>query len=156
MDTTMDQFESEKLVVKSESSPRQYAGFWMRFWAYLVDLIVISSINGILLNPLYKLSPLERSEEFLSLSTFLSAVIIFGYFVLMTKFFSATIGKMLFGLKVVHINEESLSWSTIIFREWISRYFVYTIWILYIVVAFTPKKQGLHDIFSDTTVIHER
>ncbi len=74
----------------------------------------------------------------------------------MTKYFQQTIGKMVFGLKVIPLNEKPLSWGTIIFREGIGRYISATITILYAIVAFTPKKQGLHDIFADTSVVHER
>ena len=42
------------------------------------------------------------------------------------------------------------------FREWIGRFISGTIIILYVVVGFLPKKQGIHDLFADTTVIHER
>ncbi|MER2060547.1 MAG: RDD family protein, partial [Niallia sp.] len=28
-----------------------YAGFWMRFWAYLADIIIVSSVNRILIYP---------------------------------------------------------------------------------------------------------
>jgi uncharacterized RDD family membrane protein YckC len=52
--------------------------------------------------------------------------------------------------------EETLNWGTVLFRELIGRYISKTIWIGYIIVAFTPKKQGLHDIFADTQVIHEK
>ena len=74
----------------------------------------------------------------------------------MTKFFNQTLGKMVFGLKVLTIENKKPNWSTILFREWIGRFISGTIFILYLVVAFLPKKQGIHDLFADTTVIHER
>ena len=58
--------------------------------------------------------------------------------------------------KVISLKEEKLDWATIIFREFIGRYISKTIVILYLVAAFTPKKQALHDLFSDTLVIHEK
>jgi uncharacterized RDD family membrane protein YckC len=84
-----------------------------------------------------------------------TAIIFYGYFVLMTKIFGQTIGKMVFGLKVVTLDGKPLSWSTILFREWIGRFISVTIIIGYIIVAFLPKKQGIHDLFVDTTVIHK-
>lgn len=74
----------------------------------------------------------------------------------MTKYFNQTLGKMIFGIKVTSLKEENLNWGTILFRELIGRYISKTIWISYIIVALTPKKQGLHDIFADTQVIHEK
>ena len=132
-----------------------YAGFWMRFWAYLLDLIVIGSIVRLLINPLFRLLDISLAEyNMFAPISIASAVIFYLYFVLMTKFFQQTLGKMVFGLKVIDLKHEKLSWGTIIFREWIGRFISVTVLIGYLIVAFLPKKQGLHDIFTDTTVIH--
>nr|WP_295969856.1 RDD family protein [uncultured Bacillus sp.] len=140
----------------AEAKPN-YAGFWIRFWAYLLDLIVIGSINGILVYPVFRLLdlPAKESSMFAPVSI-ITAVFFYGYFVLMTKFFGQTLGKMVFGLKVTTIENKKMNWSTVLFREWIGRFISTTIFILYAVVAFLPKKQGLHDLFADTVVIHER
>lgn len=135
----------------------KYAGFWMRFWAYLLDLIVIGSVNRLLIYPTFR--ALDLDLDALSMFAPISiatAITFYAYFVLMTKFFGQTLGKMVFGLKVVNLKGNQLSWGTILFREWIGRFISTTVWITYAIVAFLPKKQGLHDLFSDTTVIHER
>ena len=127
----------------------------MRFWAYLLDLIVVGSIERLLIKPLFRLLdiPLAEFNMFAPISI-ASAVIFYLYFVLMTKYFNQTLGKMVFGLKVVDLKSEQLSWGTILFREWIGRFISATVVVGYIIVAFLPKKQGLHDLFTDTTVIH--
>ncbi|MBE4908278.1 RDD family protein [Bacillus luteolus] len=134
-----------------------YAGFWMRFWAYLVDLIVIGSINRIIIYPVlrYFEFPLSDSNMF-AISSVATAITFYLYFVLMTKFLSQTLGKMIFGLKVIELHGENIKWSTVFFREFIGKFISKFLFIGYILVAFLPKKQGLHDIFADTTVIHEK
>jgi uncharacterized RDD family membrane protein YckC len=133
------------------------AGFWIRFWAYLVDLIVIGSVNRIVIYPLFGLMGLNNSDSFMfSPVSIATTIIFFAYFVLMTKYLEQTLGKMIFGIKVVSLKGDRLNWGTILFRELIGRYISKIIWIAYVVVAFTPKKQGLHDIFADTQVIHEK
>jgi uncharacterized RDD family membrane protein YckC len=133
-----------------------YAGFWTRFWAYLLDLIVIGSINRMIINPLFRALDVPLMEDgILSPMAIATAVVFYLYFVLMTKFFGQTLGKMVFGLKVVEMDGKGLTWGTVIFREWIGRFISATIIVLYLVVAFTKKKQGLHDLFADTTVIYE-
>nr|WP_245948423.1 RDD family protein [Falsibacillus pallidus] len=129
----------------------------MRFWAYLLDLIVIGSIDRLLIKPVFRLLDfqLHDTSMFAPISI-LFAIVFYGYFVLMTKYFGATIGKMVFGLRVISVKRDRLTWGTVLFREWIGRYISATVAILYILVAFMPKKQGLHDVFADTTVIHER
>ncbi|KKI91676.1 hypothetical protein WQ54_13700 [Bacillus sp. SA1-12] len=133
------------------------AGFWIRFWAYVIDLLVIGSINRIIIYPVFQLLGLDNNSSFMfSPVSIATAVIFFAYFVLMTKYLQQTLGKMVFGIKVISTKEGSLHWGTIIFRELVGRYISKTIWIGYLIVAFTPKKQGLHDIFADTQVIHEK
>jgi uncharacterized RDD family membrane protein YckC len=138
------------------AAPR-FAGFWMRFWAYLADLIVIGSISRIIVYPIFRAAGLSLADSgIFTPANIAAAVIFYTYFVLMTKYFRQTLGKMIFGLKVVSLKDEEMSWSTILFREWIGRFISATIYIGYIIVAFLPKKQGLHGPFADTSVIHER
>jgi uncharacterized RDD family membrane protein YckC len=133
----------------------RYAGFWMRFWAYLLDLVVVGSIIRLMIKPGFRILdiPLAEANMFTPVSI-ASAVIFYLYFVLMTKYFNQTLGKMVFGLKVVDLKSGQLTWGTILFREWIGRFISATIIVGYIIVAFLPKKQGLHDLFTDTTVVH--
>lgn len=147
-DDTASQLEDSK-------PPFRYAGFWMRFWAYLLDLIVVGSIERLVVKPLFRLLELPLGEfNMFAPFSIASAIIFYLYFVLMTKYFKQTLGKMVFGIKVVDLKNDQLTWGTILFREWIGRFISATIVIGYIIVAFLPKKQGLHDIFSDTTVVH--
>nr|WP_237712816.1 RDD family protein [Bacillus methanolicus] len=141
----------------AEQTIFRYAGFWMRFWAYLLDLLVIGSIDRMIVNPLFRLFdlPLHELSMFAPISI-ATAITFYGYFLLMTKFFGQTLGKMVFGLKVIDLDGGKLSWGTVLFREWIGRFISATVFVGYVIVAFLPKKQGLHDLFADTTVIHEK
>ena len=144
------------LAMTGGSNPSiRYAGFWMRFWAYLLDLIVVGSIERLLIKPIFRMLeiPLAEFNMFAPISI-ASAIIFYLYFVLMTKYFNQTLGKMVFGIKVIDLKSEKLSWGTILFREWIGRFISITVVVGYIIVAFLPKKQGLHDLFTDTSVIH--
>lgn len=137
--------------------PPHYAGFWMRFWAYLLDCIVIFSINGMLVKPVFRGFGISLSEQGIITPYGIAAGITFYlYFIVMTRFYGQTLGKMVFGLKVIPLKAESLTWGTIVFREGVGRYISATFIILYAIVAFTPKKQGLHDLFAETSVVHER
>lgn len=134
------------------------AGFWIRFWAYLIDLLVIGSINRILIYPLFTLIGIDTADSFLfSTVSIATAITYFAYFIFMTKLLNQTLGKMILGLRVTSVNgNDKLNWGTIIFRELIGRYISKMIWIGFLIAAFTPKKQTLHDIFADTQVIHEK
>jgi uncharacterized RDD family membrane protein YckC len=147
--------EQEFATHKSDIISIRYAGFWMRFWAYLLDLIVVGSIERLIINPIFRALeiPLIEFNMFAPISI-ASAIIFYLYFVLMTKYFNQTLGKMVVGIKVIDLKNDKLSWGTILFREWIGRFISATVVIGYIIVAFLPKKQGLHDLFTDTSVIH--
>ena len=149
------EFAESVTIQEPDTVSIRFAGFWMRFWAYLLDLIVIGSIERLIINPLFRILeiPLMEFNMFAPISI-ASAIIFYLYFVLMTKYFHQTLGKMVFGLRVIDLKSDKLSWGTILFREWIGRFISATIVIGYIVVAFLPKKQGLHDLFTDTSVIH--
>ncbi|URM33819.1 RDD family protein [Cytobacillus firmus] len=148
--------QAETLPIQKALSPLRFAGFWMRFWAYLLDLVVVGSVDRILINPIFRALdiPLHESSLFAPISI-ATAITFYAYFVLMTKFFGQTLGKMVFSLKVVDLKGEKLTWGTILFREWIGRFISVSIFIGYVIVAFLPKKQGLHDLFADTSVVHE-
>lgn len=140
-----------------EENVFELGGFWMRFWAYLLDLVVISSIGRLIVYPIFRALDLSLvKDDLFAPISILSAIIFYGYFVFMTKYFGQTLGKMAFGLKVIELDGKPLKWGSVIFRELIGRFISASILILYIVVAFTNKKQGIHDLFADTTVIREK
>lgn len=137
-----------------------YAGFWMRFWAYLTDLIIVALVNGIVLSPLLFVGEGEDvTLGFWTLSGIFAGIVFYLYFLLMTRFFQQTLGKMIFGLKVIRRDGEPLSWNDLLFREVVGRFAHRVILIFaaaYIVVAFTPEKQGLHDMIGNTRVVFAR
>jgi uncharacterized RDD family membrane protein YckC len=158
--STNEMIEPEHQEYTPSNAPRVFfAGFWMRFWAYLLDLLVVSSVNQLLIYPIFRIFdfPLGKDSMFAPLAI-LTAITLYLYFVLMTKFFRQTLGKMVFGLKVVDLElTGSLSWSTVIFREVVGKFISKTIFFIgFLVVAFSPKNQGIHDMFADTSVIMEK
>lgn len=135
------------------------AGFWTRFWVYCIDLLVISAIGGILIKPVFYLFDLSVTKPFfILLSPYKSVMLLITlvYFLLMTMFFKQTIGKMVLGIKVVSENGQPLTVSALIFREVIGRFISKVLVIPYLLAAFTPNKQTLHDLFADTYVVHEQ
>lgn len=155
METTEDVQEET-----TSSQPIPSAGFWMRFWAYTVDIILVWCINGILLSPLKFFDDAGQIQVGIwTLATIIGTIVLYLYFLIMTKVYRQTVGKMIFGLKVIRKDEAPLRWNDILFREIIGR-FIYRVLavltLLYIVVAFDPLKQGIHDMIGDTRVIHER
>ncbi|SFQ07229.1 RDD family protein [Salibacterium halotolerans] len=136
----------------------RYAGFWMRLWAYLLDLLIVFSLNGLLISPLW-FSGAETMSVlgWFTLQGVLSALTAYLYFLLMTKWRTQTLGKMVFGLRVIRKDHLPLRWMDLVFREIIGRFIHRSVWItnvLYIIIGFTAQKEGVHDSIADTRVIH--
>lgn len=144
-------------VVKPDYTEKT-AGFWMRFWAFLIDLTIISAVSGLTIRPIFAVMDWDMSAStWYAPFVLLSAVFYYAYFVLMTKFLKQTLGKMIFGLRVEKENGEALDWGTVLFRELIGRFIQKTFFFLpCVIVAFTPQNKGVADYFADTIVVHEK
>lgn len=143
-DVVVDEFEQKTV------------GFWLRFFAFIIDQGIVSALIGIVIYPLFKVINWSLTDtSYLAPITIVSAIFYYGYFILMTKYFGQTLGKMIFGIKVQTKNGEKLNWSTVIFRELIGRFINNTISILYLLVIFMPKNNSLADYFADTVVVQE-
>ncbi|WP_052129998.1 RDD family protein [Ureibacillus sinduriensis] len=133
------------------------AGFWMRFWAFVVDILIVSALVGIVINPLFHLFDWSLSEKnWYSPMSIVSGVFYYAYFTILTKYWQQTVGKMIFGLKVKGKNGEKLDWLTVLFRELVGRFISNKIPIIYLMVAFMPNNKGLNDIIADTMVVQEK
>lgn len=132
-----------------------FAGFWIRGFAYIVDLMCIGFVSSIVLDRLLGAIGLAAGGNrtpygLLTLGMYLA------YFILMTKFTNGqTIGKMIFGIQVVCFKEETLSWGTVLVREGACRFILKSGFFMlgYLPAAFTANKQHLGDLFSDTSVV---
>ena len=136
-----------------------YTGFWLRFFAYLVDLVVVGIIGVILVDPIFSAFQLEKSTVPYSPYALAHLAVFLLYFILMTKLSNGqTIGKMIFGIRVVCFREENLSWATVIVREGFGRYLM-QVWFfmygLYLILFFNERKQQAADLFCDTSVVTE-
>ena len=134
-----------------------FAGFWIRLSAFLVDLLVIRAITQITIGSIYNLANLTATNQRFGLYNICALGIHLGYFVLMTKLnHGQTIGKMLFGIRVISFVEEELSWQTVLIRELCGRYvlqFNVFFYLGYLPIIFNKNKQQAADYFAETSVV---
>jgi uncharacterized RDD family membrane protein YckC len=96
------------------------------------------------------------SEESFSAFSLSKLAVYLLYFIVSTKWTNGqTIGKIIFGIRVVSFKEEKLSWGTVLTRECFGRYILKIFPFIYLMVLFTREKQHLADFFSDTAVVSE-
>ena len=133
----------------------EYAGFWIRVLATIVDMILSMMIILPLLFAVYGSLVWESEAIILGYADVLiSLVFPFIAVVLFWHYKSATLGKMLFKIKVI----DASSGGKLSITQSIIRYFAYipaglVFCIGFIWIAFDKRKQGWHDKIAGTLVI---
>ena len=128
------------------SDTRQYAGFWVRFGAMLIDQFVWFIMAVALL-----VLPIEES-----LAVLLLIIISWLYYAMLeSSSWQGTIGKLACGIVVSDLDGNRIS-----FMRATGRYVGHILsgffYIGYLMVAFTDKKRGLHDFMAGTIVYYKR
>ena len=119
-----------------------FADFWLRFIAGTIDLVIVIVATTILSLILPILGDLFK--VLLPLSYFI-------YLESSPK--QATIGKQFLNIKVVDLKGNRISPSTALIRN-ISKIISFLLFGFgFIMVAFTEKNRGLHDIIAETLVV---
>lgn len=151
------QTPSSNLGVGSEEE-RNYAGFWVRVGASIIDTILIILITAPFLYLIYG-KAFWQTEGFTNgaLNILISYVFPAIAVILFWLYKSATPGKMIFGLKIISLGKS----TNLSVMQSIGRYLAYypsmLIFMLGIIwVAFDKKKQGWHDKLANTAVIKDR
>lgn len=140
-----------------------YAGFFVRLWAYIIDLVIIwaglSVVRLIMSGIMSALSgtPFEGGILFqYTLKDIVLYVFQVLYFILMTYYTGTTLGKKLLNLQVVNEDgSDKLKLMDVLFRETIGRFVCnITMCIGYIIVGVDKENRGFHDMIADTRVVY--
>lgn len=137
-----------------------YAGFWIRVLAYIIDSIILG-LAGALLGVMFGISVLglgsDLSDPTGSANLFMnliSLIIGVAYFAGMeSSSLQATLGKKALGLVVTDASGNRISLSRGVGRYFAKFLSALILMIGFIMVAFTQRKQGLHDIIASTLVL---
>lgn len=141
-----------------------YAGFWNRVLAAIIDtiiLVIAGFIIGALVGFLIGISMALLGAGINSIETtanitgnILGIIIGWLYFAKMeASEKQATFGKSALGIRVVNYNGGTLTFGQATGRHFAKIISTIILFIGYIMVGFTEKKQGLHDIMAGALVI---
>ncbi len=155
--------------------PFRYAGFWLRFSAASIDMVILLILYFLLLfllpNTFKETTTLEGEIEKVyhpgAIATILFNLALILYkTILESSRYQATIGKYLLGLRVTNLSGERVSFRTAINRSWPtwlpnvfsgSGMFSLIISLLALIscvaVGFTEFKQGFHDKLAKCLVV---
>jgi uncharacterized RDD family membrane protein YckC len=131
-----------------------YAGFWIRFAAYLIDYIVIMAAITVLSLLLF-----YADEESTSEPTLLYVFVFYGpyilYFIIMESSpWQATLGKKAVGIKVGNIHGERISFGHALGRFFAKIISGLPLCVGYMMAGWDSKKQALHDRVVNTYVFY--
>jgi uncharacterized RDD family membrane protein YckC len=140
-----------------------YGGFWIRVAAAIIDAIIVRVVVapvGMIFGALGLAGGMMSSFSYAGLAilgrgvTFI--LLVFGSWLyeafMESSSYQATLGKMIFGMKVTDLNGSRISFERATgrhFAKWLSGVLL---GIGYIMVGFTERKQGLHDLLAGTLV----
>lgn len=121
----------------------EYAGFWIRLGAGVIDLLILGSVSGII--AYFFSSPIVWSTSGVAISI----VYWLGFWVWRGQ----TPGKMAVGVKVIRTDSSPVKWQCAVYRCLGYVVSAITLFIGFIWVAFDGRKQGVHDKIADTYVV---
>ena len=138
-----------------------YAGFWMRVLAYIIDSLVLSVVFvplGIVIGVVLLGSGIDENSPLFQLINLSSnGISIIGGWLYHgfteSSSWQGSVGTKALGLRVTDMNGDRIS-----FARATGRYFGKILsgmicFVGFVMVAFTEKKQGLHDMLAGTLVL---
>lgn len=142
---------------------KPYVGFWWRFLALIIDSIILMiAFAGIgLAIGVSMFTPEVDPTTGMPQISGLAMLVQFGgpilyYGVMQASPMQATVGKMAIGAIVTDAAGNRLGYGRSFGRELAKIPSMMVLMIGYLMVAFTGRKQGLHDIMAGTLVMKKR
>ena len=140
-----------------------YGGFWIRLLAAIIDAIILRVVVapvGMMFGALGFAGGMMTGLPHRGMALLGGGVtfilLLFGSWLyeafMESSSYQATLGKMIFGMKVTDLNGNRISFERATgrhFAKWLS---AMVLGIGYIMVGFTERKQGLHDLLAGTLV----
>jgi uncharacterized RDD family membrane protein YckC len=140
-------------LVQTATGTTIYAGFWRRVAAVLVDSLLLSAVQIPLFLAFSEGNPYTDPGGSPSTST-ISAVLGWLYYALMeSSSKQATVGKMALGIVVTDMDGRRITFGRATGRYFAKILSALILGIGFLMVAFTERKQGLHDLLAKTLVV---
>jgi uncharacterized RDD family membrane protein YckC len=144
----------------------RYAGFWRRLLAFLLDqfafVAIMSIVGAFVIGLMYILFTMLKTDTKVIwdiayiLPYLLYLPLLWLYRTVMeSSKLQATLGKLALRIIVTDINLERIGFGRANGRFWSSLLTTQTLGIGFLIVAFTKKKQAMHDFIANTLVIRK-
>ncbi len=138
----------------------QFAGFWIRVAAKLIDGLLLMVINLAIGFVMAAVMATSDDPSMVLASTLIASAfqicVAAGYSCFFLGKYGATIGKMACGLKVITGEHDAISYLNGFGRYFAEILSSIILCIGYIMVAFDSEKRGLHDRICNTRVVFKK
>lgn len=131
-----------------------YAGFWKRFVAYIIDAILISVVLNLVKVGLGSAAATTDANAASGVVSLIISWIYFAYMESSDK--QATFGKMALGIRVTDLQGKRITFGRATGRFFSKILSGITLCIGYMMAGWTQKKQALHDLIAGTLVVNTR
>ena len=132
-----------------------YASRWLRFFAWIIDGVVIAIVMFVLW--LAGLVGADSVEDFGASDGLVNAIVTLVYYVAMTAAFGATLGKMVLGMRVADADGNRPGVGAVLMREVVGKILsALVIWIGFFWILVDDRRQGWHDKIGKTFVVKAR
>ncbi|MDE3168283.1 MAG: RDD family protein [Acidobacteriota bacterium] len=142
----------------------QYAGFWIRVLAVIIDSLILGVVQSILqltaLRPMLGAADLQDNPAALfaalgdiGVMVMVSQVISCAYEAVFVAQLGGTPGKLALGMRVVRPDGSRVDLGRAVGRYFAKILSAIVLCIGYIMVGFDAEKRGLHDRICDTRVV---
>lgn len=135
---------AEVVSSASGNAGRNFAGFWIRFVAWIIDMVIVVFIQKLVL----------FAVIFGPLSVLVGMSMPFVYFIILTAAYGRTAGKMVTGIEVIEIDGAIPSVGRVIVRETLGKFVsIAPLMLGYLWIGFSSEKRGRHDSIASTYVV---
>jgi len=131
-----------------------FAGFWRRLLAYLIDSLLLFGVQISVAAGVILMAP----HDFRAIANLapVSAALTWAYFALMESSpLGATVGKLALGLYVTDSRGDPITFARASARYWLKIVSTLILMFGWLMAAFTPQKQALHDVIAGTLVLRK-
>lgn len=144
----MENFDQILDAPLTEEKRLQYAGFWIRLGAYLIDGVLLWMVNFLIAFIVLSFGP----ELLGSLISFL--VNLFYFAIMESSEHQATLGKMAVGIRVGDRTGGQITLGNALGRYLAKIISAIPLGIGFFMIGWDEKNQGIHDKLADTYVFY--
>lgn len=143
----------------------KWGGFFRRCGAFVIDLVAVAALAGVMAGMAYvgykvglsahgRRPSLENSLPLVAGLIWAVALLATGYFVMLHTLTGQTLGKVLFKLRVVGADHETIGYGRALWR-WIGTVATAPLLLGFLWILWSSEKRSWHDMMAATWVMRE-